>query len=106
MSEQTRLSSADYALIHAVCWLACDVVSGDPWRDRLPPLMREALPAITPGHPMMQAFSRVAVDLLAAKPGTNAYLAARSEAQSVARQFHLQRFGEAFAIFQKGAVNA
>lgn len=106
MSEQSRLTSADHALIHAVCWMACDVVTGDPWRERMPPLIRELLPRITPRHPMMEAFASVATDLLAAKPGTPAAIAARSEALRTAQKFHLQRFGDAFAYFQKGTTNA
>ncbi|RWR32501.1 hypothetical protein D2T29_00445 [Sinirhodobacter populi] len=102
MADPVRLTSADHALIHAVGWVACNVLHDPQWQQTVLEVMREAVPAVTPRHPMMEAFARVAVDLMAASGEQVAWLRARRDAQQVVERFHLRRMAEAHEVFRQG----
>ncbi|MDF2143225.1 hypothetical protein [Paenirhodobacter sp. CAU 1674] len=106
MTEVPRPSSADYALIHAVGWLACNVMSSDPWRGIMIEVIAEAMPAANSAIPMVRDFAAHGAEILAARGDDRAMARATSAARDVTQKFHQIRAAEALEVFRKGKRNA
>lgn len=108
MADAPRLTSADYVVIHAVGFLCSRVATGDDWEQMALDLLSKAAPKVSPGHPMMEGFARIAADFIASggSGGNSLWVSARDEGLRALERFHQARMAEAWGVFKgKGKAN-
>ena len=107
MADAPRLTSADYVVIHAVGFLCSRLATADDWERMTLDLLTEAVPRVSQGNPMMEAFARISADFIASS-GSGAgslWTSARNEGRRALERFHQARMADAWDVFKKGKAN-
>ncbi|MCV2877593.1 hypothetical protein OE699_01905 [Sedimentimonas flavescens] len=91
-------SCADMVVIHGVAWLVVNIHRDDARRQMICNCVREALPKVSRGVPMIAELARVAEDLIVDAP----HWSVRNEAAGLLERMHMAKLGSALEVLRSG----